>query len=242
MIAKIVMPQKKEFYSFIFAIYGTTWESKVIVFDTENDCFFCVNFYRQKPAIKRQVFIIEHDEETYIEKELEGIGHVEGVDWLMNNPSALRCICNSEEVKEEILQRARECNKKFQNKDYDGWKYVKDAKDIKDLLTAALGFHDAYISEISYHSGGYTTTSAIKIVFSGCWEAKFTLEFIGFADMHFARREEECGEEIFEANIFMEDGYIIWVDDNVNAEAGIEEFNNYFKARALKWKMETEMI
>ena len=133
-------------------------------------------------------------------------------------------------------------NEKCKNKDYDGWKYVKEDKDINDLLTAALGFHDAYISEISYRSSGDATASSIKIVFSGCWEAKFTLEFIGSAEMHFARREEEYGEELFEANIFIEDGFIIWVDDNVRAEADIEEFNDYFKARALKWKMETEMI
>ncbi len=109
-------------------------------------------------------------------------------------------------------------------------------------MHAAWGFHDAILDNISYKvKEVYNDPSVVQVLFTGCWECDILLEFQRDVLIHF-NTDDYNSYEIMDSNILFDDGYVYWVDDNIE---NVKEINNsyiYFRGRSLKWKMITKKI
>ena len=152
MLAKI-SSDNREYYSHIFAKFNPGWYECVIVFDTENKQFELLNVYNTKPSLKRKVFIIDTDITDMVEKKEIKLSMVTtykdcfGYSWVLENCDLIKQIKDGEPVDEKYIKIAEEQNKTI---DTSEWKYIKNQKDADNLLSAAWGFHDATLKNISY--------------------------------------------------------------------------------------------
>ena len=238
MIAKVLTKSNREFCSHIFATFNSGWYTKVIVFDEKENKFKLVDMFNKHP-LKRKVFIIDTDCSDWIEKDEIKLSTFtkfkccKGYEWIINNSKLINDIRKNNLIDNEIREKAKELNSSI-NK--DDWHYIKDQKDIENLMTASFGFHDAYISDIKYlKKETYDGQTTVQVLFSNCWESEFLLEFEKDVIIHMVSNDD-YDNEIFDSTVFFENGYIYWVDEEIKNASEIQENFTYFKARSLKWK------
>ena len=244
MIAKIVTAEKREYFSTVFAIYANGWETAVIVFDDENYEFAFVKMYGHgRRAIPRRVFILDCDDKDF-EKDktirinaLQTIKNVSGYDWLVNDTELISAILKKQPVDSSVKERAKEFNRRITQNE---WTWVKNEQDVENLMAVSWGFHDGTIDRILFDA----QTESVTVIFSGCWAAKMTLIFQGEPMIH-TPFGADYGYCIMDSTVFFEDGFVYWVDDDsIKSEKTLKECSdvNYFRARSLKWKQETEFL
>ena len=240
MIAKIVDKDRREYYSTVFAICENGWDTAVIVYDDEKHKFSFIKMYRHTKNLVRSVFIIDCEENDFIKNKsvkisfCKTIKHISGYDWLVENNELFIDIIKNKQVDDSYKEKAENINKKIS---INEWILVKDENDVKNLMSTAWGFHDGIIGKIKFNYE-YDT---VEIIFSGCWGCKIILRFqfdieIGFSNYTDFRY-------IMDSNVFFENGFVYWVDESEiksQAELTAAKGRNYFKARSLSWKQETE--
>ena len=110
-------------------------------------------------------------------------------------------------------------------------------KDIKDLFSAAWGFHDSRLVDIKYiGKESYTDPTIVQVLFTGCWECDILLEFKRDVTIHLSS-DDYCGDEISSSTILIKDGFVYWINDIIEDISELKEYHTYFRARSLKWKM-----
>lgn len=238
MIAKIVDKDKREYYSYVFAICDNGWDTAVIVYDNEKRRFSFVKMYKFTKNLVRSVFLIDCNEDGFIKNKsitvnfLITIKHINGYDWLVENKELFIAIIKGKQVDEIYTAKAEELN---QSLTIDEWTFVKNEQDVNNLMSTAWGFHDGIIEKISYEN-----EDKAEVLISGCWGSKITLRFHSDIAIRFSQYEFQY---IMNSNVFFENGFVYWVDDyNIKCEADLYNAKeiNYFRARALSWKQETE--
>lgn len=239
MIAKIIDSDKREYYSAVFAVCENGWDTSVIVYDNEKRRFAFIRMYRYTPNIERSVFITDCDENDFVKGKSIRIGfcrtikHISGYDWLVENSGLFIDILKNKQVAACYKEKAESINKKIS---IDEWMIVKNDDDVKNLMSAAWGFHDGIIDKITFNN----KSDVVEIIFSGCWGCKVTLRFQYDVEIGFSNCYKEL---IFSSGVFFENGFVYWVDDSeIKNEAKLvdDKNRNYFKARTLSWKQETE--
>lgn len=239
MIVKIVK-ENNEYYSCVFACLNSGFYLSVVVFNEEDERFELLNVYDIKPSLKRKVFIIDNDVEGMIEKKEiklsfnKSYKNCLGYDWIINDLELIKSIKEGKKVDDKFIKLAKEFNSKINT---DEWRFVKNEKDAKDLLTAAWGFHDSVLSNIIYkYNENFEEPSVVQVLFTGCWECDILLEFKRDVLIHFNVDDNNIGE-IMDSNILFDNGFIYWVDEYIKDVKEIKEEYIYFRARSLKWKM-----
>ena len=241
MIAKIVEKDKREYYSTIFAICYNGWNTSVIVFDNEKNKFSFVKMYRYTKGLTRSVFIIDQNEQEFVRDRVIKINvwkkmkNVSGYDWLVDNPTLFLNIVNDKTVSEEYCLKAIQLN---ENIVLTEWTFIKTKQDVENLMSVAWGFHDGIIEKVVFNA----ELDNLEVVFSGCWGSIITLSFQTGPAIKLSF-DDQFIQDIMSSNIFFENGFVYWVDDDtVNCVQQIEENKDiqYFRARALSWKQETE--
>ncbi|MBQ9715012.1 MAG: hypothetical protein IJV77_01230 [Clostridia bacterium] len=242
MIAKIVA-NDREYYSYIFAKFDPGFYETVIVFDDENEKFEFLNVYDVKPSLKRKVFVIDADVDGMVEKEAIKLSWVKsfkncfGFGWILDNIDLITRIKEGKTIDSKFIGLAKKINNRL---NISEWNYVKNEKDAQDLLHAAWGFHDAVLDNISYKlKETFDDPSVVQVLFTGCWECDILLEFKRDVLIHF-NVDDMNSHEIFDSTILFDDGYIYWVDDNIENVKEIQDDYIYFRARSLRWKMITK--
>ena len=237
MIAKIVQ-ENDIYYSYVFAEIYNGFYSKALVFHSESGQFRLVEMYRQTPSLVRTVFIIDPDRSDFITiqklklKCFHTKHEVDGYEWILNDTALLENLINNREIPPEVTARARKLNAGLEISE---WNYVKDQKDAEKLLSAAWGFHDAEIDRMEYTQ----QPNQLTVHFTGCWAAELDLIFEGNVAMH-SQYDDAYTSDIYEASVLFENGYIYWVDAEVEKYQDISpEEHQYFRARSLKWRMKT---
>lgn len=242
MIAKIVDKDKREYYSVVFAICENGWNTAVIVYDDEKHQFSFIRMYRHTKNLVRSVFLIDCDKNDFIENKsvkmsfCKTIKHISGYEWLVGNNELFIDILKNKQVDDCYKEKAEEMNRQLSVSE---WTLVKDKQDVKNLMATAWDFHDGIIEQISFNQG-YDT---VEIIFSGCWGCKMTLRFKEEVAIHFCSGDPFFARFVMDSNVFFENGFVYWVDDcGICCEAELAEAKdrNYFKARSLFWKQETE--
>ncbi len=242
MIAKIVTSEK-EYYSNVFAKFNQGFNETVIVFNNENEQFELIKVYDGSRSFKRKVFIIDTDMDGMVEKSIiklsliNGFKNCFGYDWIINNVKLIKKIKANKKVDIKYIELAKKTNEKME---INEWKYVKNEKDAKDLLSAVSRFHDAIINNISYEvKEVYKDPKVVQVLFTGCWDCDILLEFQSDVLIHFSI-DENNSYEIMDSNILFDDGYIYWVDDDIENIKEINDNYTYFRGRFLKWKSITK--
>lgn len=241
MIAKIVEKDKREYYSTVFAVWYDGWNSAVIVFDNEKNRFSYVTMYRYTKDLARSVFIIDRNEQDFVKDRVvkinsfKKIKNINGYDWLVENAKVFADIVKGKETNEEYKQKAIQLNESIVLKE---WTLVKNEQDVENLMSFAWGFHDGIIEKVVLNS----KLDNLEVVFSGCWGSKITLSFQTDPAVKLAF-DNPFVQEIMSANIFFENGFVYWVDnDAISSVQQLEENKDiqYFRARSLSWKQATE--
>ncbi len=231
MYARILTKDGRDYYSAVFALIGTSWETTAVTFDSERKQFDCTAMYDVGPSLVRKVFIVDTDEtgwQTYGEKQAKGL------PWLMENADLLASIQNGLPIDEPFLQTAHAQNRMHTQNE---WTFVETESDAENLLTAAWGFHDAFVEKISFV--GPSAPTSVEVTFGGCWNCKMTLVFEGNVGMQYFV-EEEYDPFFFEASVFLEDGFVYWTDRETNKASELGKDDICFYGRALRWKFEPE--
>ncbi len=241
MIAKIVEKDKREYYSIVFAVSYNGWDTAVIVFDNEKNKFSFVKMYGFTKGLTRSVFIVDGNEQDFVQDRVikinsfKKIKNINGYDWLVDNPNLFLNIVNNKAVSEEYCKKAIQLNEGIVLTE---WTLVKSKQDVENLMSVAWGFHDGVIEKVVCNA----EHDNLEVVFSGCWGSKITLSFQADPAVKLSF-DKQFMQEIMSSNIFFENGFVYWVDDDAISSVQQLEVNKdiqYFRARALSWKQATE--
>lgn len=240
MIAKVITNDNKEYYSHVFAKFNPGWFELILVFNNDENKFELLNMYNTKPSLKRKIFIIDTDKTNFISKKeikinnTKKLENCKGYEWIINNKELLSNIINNNQIDEIYTNKAKEINSNYNQEE---WHYVMNQKDINDLYSAAFNFHDSHLIDIKYITKeSYSDPTTVQVLFSGCWECDILLEFKRDVIIYF-NSNDSFTDEIMIAKVLMKDGFIYWVNDNIEDVSELQEYHTYFKARSLKWKM-----
>jgi len=240
MIAKVITSDKREYFSYVFAILNSGFDTAFITFDNNLNKFEYINMYIGSPSLIRKVFIIDTDEGGFVKRDellIDQILYkpVLGYDWILNK-GVLNNIIKNIDVEKKFKNIAIKFNNKIEKQE---WNYVNSKKDADNLLALAWGFHDSEINEIKYNQkNGYDDYSSVTVKFSGSWDCEITLVFEHDILIHYSM-DDNLSTEILGASILFNDGYIYWADDLLDDISEIDSILIYFRARSLKWKFTT---
>ncbi len=229
MICKILTDKKSEYASIVLALINPGWKIQALVLNENKTEIIKVPIYETFPNIKRKVFIIDSEtkgwEKSQVKiktKLLKRKVEVEGYDWAIKKLSNMEF--NLDDVK-----KAKELDEKAMISE---WNYVCNEKDVEDLKSAAWDFHDSSIELFNYQH----KSRSLTVLFEGCWSSKIELIFENIETAHFYSNDNLV-EEIYSSSIFFNDGFVYWIDENIDSLENITDKMSYFKARSLKWKI-----
>ncbi len=224
MIAKI-KTKNGVYSSVVFGIIKNGWKTKAIVIDETNTTLQIINYWRPR----RRVFVIDASCDGWIK-----IKDFEGYDWVYQKLK--KRIFKIQIADKEIIQRCKEMQSKI--KDCE-WHSIKSTKDIEDLDTVAINFHDGFVTNMDEKDG--TTVIDFSV-----WDCHIILELSGDVETNLhVSCEDESQEEyvvdlVMDSHMFFENGYIHWVDVyeiNNAKEIYNSKMNHYFRAKNVKWKV-----
>lgn len=242
MIAKIADDNKREYYSTVFALCNNGWHTAVIVFDDEKQRFAYVPMYpRNSSYPARRVFLIDCSHQDFLLNQSVRISpfrtlhNVEGYPWLLSDTKLFSDILNGKDVDSHYKEMAANLNASIHISE---WTLVQRKQDIESLKCTAWDFHDGVIESYRYNAG----TDCLEVVFTGCWGSKITLRFQADPKVHI-HLSDPNDSYVADSSIFFDNGYVYWTDDySIESEESLLSTTdvNYFAARALYWKQETE--
>ncbi len=223
MIAKI-KTNDEVYTATVFGFLGKGWKTRVIVMNKDNTALQIIKYWNPT----RCVFELNTDDTGWITK-----GNFYGYDWIYEKLNkklfGLQIDCDG------ILKKCQ--NMQSQVVDCE-WYNVKNADDINNLDAVAINFHDACVDKI------YKEADEDIIEFDA-WGCRIILRlcecetnlYVGCGD---AITQDGFWDGITESNMFIEDGYIYWVNNSqVNKSEDIhnDTMNRYFRAKSVKWKI-----
>lgn len=235
MIAKVVK-DNRSYISNVFAIFNQGMNITVITFDDREERYEYLKMYEDG---RRKVFILNCNEDLFEEKEriklnlFSSLKLVKGYPWLIENDDIVRRIIKNQPIDEKYIECAKIANDNILIRE---WELVENENDVKNLFYAGYNFHDSYISELSYT---HEEKRSLKIVFSNCFNATISLMFEGDIKINFTD-VNAFDYLIYNASIIFKDEYIYFITNNdIKSVDEINIDDNYFRAKTLKWKIET---
>lgn len=235
MIVKVVKGLES-YYSSVFAISNQGFHTSVITFDNKNNKFEHLKMYEDG---RRKVFILNCDEDEFVEKEriklnlFTSLKSIKGYDWLLEKDDVIKKILKNQPIDEEYIQKAQNTNSEIV---INEWENVNSKDDINNLLSASCNFHDSYLSEMVYT---HNKDRKLKLTFSNCSNAVVTLLLEGDIKINF-ESFETYDYIIYNVSMILNNDQIYFVLNNdVKSVDDINSNDNYFKAKVLKWKIET---
>lgn len=176
-------------------------------------------FDRNTTALNPSVVIVDDDRTDWKTAE-DGTGCLHFLE--KYNPDTIL-----QEISNEDLQRCiamdAECH-------YEPYQVIETQADADRLMTAAGGFHDACISELSYKN------DTLYVLFDGIWGCRIEAWFSGEVSWSTdSRNPEEYNSDWFCASLIVSDGWICLVDDDRVEGLDVPEDSCWFKARELKY-------
>lgn len=235
MIAKVVK-DNRSYISNVFAIFNQGMNITVITFDDREEKYEYLKMYEDK---KRKVFILNCNEEYFEEKEriklnlFSSLKPVKGYLWLIENDDTIRKIIKNQPIDEKYIECAKIANGTILIRE---WELVENENDVKNLFYAGYNFHDSYISNLIYT---HSEERNLKIVLSNCFNATITLMLEGDIKINFTD-VNTFDYIIYNASIIFKDEYIYFITNNdIKTVDEINIDDNYFRAKTIKWKIET---
>lgn len=114
--------------------------------------------------------------------------------------------------------------------EYKEWNEIKTEQDIKDLLKLAVGFQDSTVDEVEELEDG-----SLLVSISSLWE--FNMEIIFSNDVSYNKNALGDYNDMGDTELLYEDGYYCLVNDFYSNMSEIEDYNIWFKAKEMKFKV-----
>lgn len=230
MIAKI-KTKNGVYSSVIFGLLVKGWATKAIIMNESNTALEIVGYWKTniRGVIDRNVFEIDSDKDGWIKRD-----GFEGYDRIYQRLK--RGLFKTKIDADDILDKCKEMQSKVTDQE---WYYIKTEKDIKDLDALALNFHDASVEKID----GNEDKTVIEFYI---WSGRLIVELEGgvktnlYAGCGHTSRKDGRFDEIYESDMFFENGYFYWVNaEGVKSSEEIYEHddNVHFRAKNVRWKV-----
>lgn len=135
------------------------------------------------------------------------------------------------------------------------WNYIRDNKDIKDILDKYSYFHDSCIEHIEYVSGanvdkegnmrcGDSESFKLNVTFqSQIIKKSLEMQFSGLRRINLIGYKENYFCDIFSCYLALYKGYIIWADDDCfNPDSPCENIlldenmTSFIVSDSLRWR------
>lgn len=220
MVALIRKNQTEVYASVVFADFANGKKSKIIAFDPEYKSLIYIDFWKLGRGNSRNVFIVDTDTSDWDAKE--------GYWWILEDET-LNAIKKGKELDYEMLDFCKSLQKAVSIKE---WNELTCEKDVENLLSCSLSFHDACVELIEKKNG------EIFLDFNTYWgcHIHFRIPEKG-SQLHIKEKDGSCGE-IFDSNIFFCDGFVWWVNQyQVKSPTEIDDEDIWFKAAKMEWKV-----
>ncbi len=113
------------------------------------------------------------------------------------------------------------------------WNIIETKEDIDNLLSASFGFHDTIVKKIYSNE----EEQLVEVTFDTTLGCNIIVRFENEVEFMCEEGYGNIGE-IIGASIFLEDGFVYWVDTAVESSKDIEQDYCFIKSRKVTWKME----
>lgn len=130
------------------------------------------------------------------------------------------------------------------------WKELKDRNDINSLLVTFGGFHDSCLKELYMWTESYVDEDLsmsmstdldtnVRILFQRQYDSPSAIEmlFEGVTQFHIVPSPINYDPVIYEAKLFLHEGYFYWADDyDWESNNLTQGANSWISAKNLKWR------
>lgn len=231
MKALIRLRNGKYYASKVFAILNNKIEDKweagysfqYVVFDEKNENLIVQNEYEQNTKHINTLLLIYDTDTSDMELDKNGLGKVSFIsDEELNN-----IIDNN--IRPNVIN---DCKKHIIS--YEGeYLEIKTARDIENLMCAAGGFHDGYISKIEKKPSG-----ELVVLFDGLWGCSIEMNFASDVEYQNERSIEEGNAWWFGSTMVIDKGIIYFVDED-SYEIGnlLDDYLTWFKSKTIKYRI-----
>ena len=240
MIAKIKLDDR-EYFSYIFFICKCEYQTKVIVYNEEENKFEFIDVFKNKYTSERVVYLFDFKEEDLISKkqiQLHSsiLDDCMGYSWLIENIDLLNDIEAGISVDAKYLEIAKGLNSTI---DVYRWHEVESKEDIDELMDISGAFHDSYIRDIKgifgrpYEPEFETKFQVAFEMYGNSFD--LMMEFDGGVEINYYLYENLNG--IYLSTILMHEGRFYWIDGGDELSPIDIKDNPYISSGRLRWKI-----
>lgn len=231
--------KNREYNSLIFAVFKRNGETAAIVFDDGAERFELVCAH-DKYGLKQKIFVTDYNVEGYITKdsvEFDSFTATEclGYEWLLEDSRLLKDIEQGKEADKKYVDLAKKLNGLI---DFNVFHEVKTQEDADELLQAAGGFHDSYLTGIEYIASDCDANIVAKICLKFRLYGGHDMVMEFDTDIKIRFDFETHLEYIYTSCIVIDKKLIYWIcdEDDCTAE-DIDDETMYFAAERLRWRI-----
>lgn len=225
MIARIKTNDNNYYDTVVFALISDGWKSEIIGFNEELNQLEFIKIWNVNKSTVRSVFIIDSRKHDWVKN-----NNIEGYEWIISDKNLLLKIRKNKKIDSSLYNRCKDLLTKVPANE---WFPIESYEDIDSILTATIGFHNSVVEKIETKED-YQIVEVTLNTSLGC---KIKMKFEGDIEFNY---DEDYGRmgEIFTAFIFLEGGFVYWVDSEIKSSKDIEPENCFFKSRKATWKIE----
>lgn len=229
MIAKIKTADGTVYDTVVFAVIGKGTECSIIGFDEQMETLKVIPCYRLIAPHRShlQLAFIEASKDNWIKD-----GDVEGYDWIVSDQKRFEHIRLGRLLPPDFVAR---CKAMQDALNLPEWQEVTDEKSVKDMMSAACGFHDGCI--LAIESEGTFTTISIEV-----WGRS-----VAHVKLENAELTDHCvvglgnNWEITDPSVFFENGRVYWANArNIRCTDDFFDELCHFSGTRMFWKIELE--
>lgn len=141
----------------------------------------------------------------------------------------LLSLIDSNSVPSELTRKCIDMDNTYQ---FESFRAINSANDIRELEWISGGFHDAFISEKK------EIDNSLYILFDGTWGCKIEVCFEGEVSYDISSRDPEKWDPYwFCSTVTIEDGFVYLIDDENVSVSDLNSSYCWFKARTMKYRV-----
>ncbi len=181
----------------------------------------------KKTYLDKMVLLVDDNQKDWVIQE-DGYGCIN----LFNTKSLLE-YANGKEIPLGLIKQCKELDSQY---NYSEYNEIKTQADIDSFMLVSGGFHDARILEIKLLDDG-----TYKVTFDGLWGCNIEMYFSGNVSYCTESRNPEIWDPYWlGSNMFIDNGMIVFVDDE---DVELDEINDeycWFKAENVTYRVVPE--
>ena len=163
------------------------------------------------------------------------ITDTDNVDWDILDGHGNGTVAFSSREEIENLLNTENTDNRFTEYDksypYNAVRSIETEKDIEDFYCASGRLHDANLAEMNYFN------NSLCVLFKNVWGCSIEMQFKNVIEFNAPSLEPYEDNSWFSSTIFIGNGEITLVNEQLLTPEKIRDFNTYFKAKEVKYRI-----